>query len=371
MSTYNGRDGAHPSSKVICRTRPMFCIIRGFDMKIIFFTLLAVLTGCMAHSQDKDSNEPQKTEKKKMSEKIVKTDEEWKKILTPEQYQVTRHGGTECAFTGKFWDSKGKGTFKCVCCGNELFSSDSKFNSGTGWPSFWNPVSENSVIEKSDDSLGMKRTEILCARCDAHLGHVFSDGPKPTGLRFCINSTSLVFVEKKDDPKSGKKLETATFAAGCFWGIEAAFKKVRGVKETKVGYTGGKTENPTYKDVCTDKTSHAEAVQIQFDPSEIKYEELLEVFWAIHDPTTLNSQGPDFGTQYRSAIFCHSKEQKEAAEKSKKALGESKKYKKAAVTEITDAGKFYPAEDYHQDYFGKNGTHSCSAVGKIPAKFLR
>jgi peptide-methionine (S)-S-oxide reductase len=151
--------------------------------------------------------------------------------------------------------------------------------------------------------------------------------------------------------------ETATFGAGCFWGIEAAFAKVPGVLETEVGYAGGKTANPTYKDVCTDETGHAEVVQVKFDPARVSYEQLLNVFWEIHDPTQLNRQGPDFGRQYRTAIFFHSAEQEAEAKKSLKARQE--KTKRPIVTEITPAGTFYRAEEYHQKYLEKRGASSC------------
>ncbi len=151
----------------------------------------------------------------------------------------------------------------------------------------------------------------------------------------------------------------ATFAAGCFWGVEAVFRQLEGVRATRVGYTGGTTKNPTYEDVCTDRTGHAEAVEVEYDPSRVSYEQLLNVFWENHDPTTLNRQGPDVGTQYRSAIFFHTVEQEAAAKASKEKLEKTGKYRKPIVTEITAAAEFYPAEEYHQQYLEKRGLAHC------------
>ena len=153
-------------------------------------------------------------------------------------------------------------------------------------------------------------------------------------------------------------LEIATFAAGCFWGVEDAFMKTKGVKSTRVGYTGGKLKNPTYEDVCTDKTGHAEAIQIKYDPKEISYKELLELFWSIHNPTTKNRQGPDIGTQYRSSIFYHTSEQEKIAKKVSQELDNSR-FQNKIVTEIVAASTFYPAEEYHQKYYQKIGGGSC------------
>jgi peptide-methionine (S)-S-oxide reductase len=153
--------------------------------------------------------------------------------------------------------------------------------------------------------------------------------------------------------------EIATFGAGCFWGIEAAFRRIPGVVDAAVGYSGGHTVNPTYQDVCTDETGHAEVVQVTFDPAKVSYEQLLDAFWAIHDPTQKNRQGPDFGSQYRTAIFFHSPEQEAAAKKAKAALDASKKFGRPIATEITAAGSFYRAEEYHQKYLEKRGAASC------------
>jgi peptide-methionine (S)-S-oxide reductase len=154
-------------------------------------------------------------------------------------------------------------------------------------------------------------------------------------------------------------LQMATFAAGCFWGVEEAFTKTKGVKSTRVGYIGGNLPNPTYEDVCTDRTGHAEALQVEYDPKEISYEELLDLFWSIHNPTTKNRQGPDIGSQYRSIIFYHTPEQERIAKKSKQVLDESNKFQNKIVTEIVPASTFYPAEDYHQKYYQKIGGGSC------------
>lgn len=153
-------------------------------------------------------------------------------------------------------------------------------------------------------------------------------------------------------------LEIATFAAGCFWGVEDEFMKVRGVKSTRVGYTGGNLTNPTYEDVCTDRTGHAEAIQLKYDPKEISFKELLELFWSLHNPTTINRQGPDIGTQYRSSIFFHTPEQEKIARRVKQELDGSK-FQNKIVTEIVPASIFYPAEEYHQKYYQKIGGGSC------------
>ena len=289
-------------------------------------------------------------------EKIVKTDAEWKKLLTLEQYRVTRLKETEKPFTVKCpLPPKGEeGIYQCVCCGTDLFRYGEKFDSGTGWPSFWQPVSELNIRLVADDSLGMHRSEVLCSRCDAHLGHVFDDGPEPTGKRYCINAVALKLM-KILPAKVGIKLQKATFAAGCFWGVQEVFRNTKGVVSTKAGYTGGRFDNPTYEKVCSDKTGHAEALELEFDPHQVSYEELLGIFWKIHDPTTLNRQGPDSGSQYRSVIFYHSPEQGAAALASKDKLERFGAYKGKIVTEIVPAGEFYPAEEYHQLYYQKHG----------------
>lgn len=311
-----------------------------------------------------------------MADDKKNTPEDLKTRLNPMQYRVTQQCGTEPPFQNEYWDNHQEGIYVDIVSGEPLFSSKDKFDSGTGWPSFTQPIKGGVLTEKTDASHGMRRVEVRSKGADSHLGHVFPDGPGPQGLRFCINSASLKFIpvdqleaqgygeylplfKKNEGAASEEKAVTSTeevavLAGGCFWGVEELLRKLPGVISTEVGYTGGSLPNPTYEVMTTGRTGHAESVRVVFDPRKLSYADLLRYFFRLHDPTTLNRQGNDRGTQYRSAIFYSSPKQKEVAEGVIKEVNASGKWGAPIVTEVVAATTWYPAEGYHQDYLQKH-----------------
>ncbi len=304
-------------------------------MKHSFFIALLLVT-FLAHCQNSESKPNDSINSKSM--KFNK--------LTLEEEAVILKKATERPYSGKYYKFDQKGTYHCKQCGAALYKSDSKFDAHCGWPSFDDEIA--GAVARKTDADG-SRTEILCANCGGHLGHVF-EGERFTdkNTRHCVNSVSLTFTPA-DMPA---QTDTAIFASGCFWGTEYWFKKQNGVISTTVGYIGGRTDKPTYEQVCNKTTGHAEAVQVVYNPTVIDFETLAKLYFETHDPTQLNRQGPDIGDQYRSEIFYTSETQKTVAEKLIKEL-ETKGLK--VVTRVTKATEFFRAEEYHQDYYEKVG----------------
>jgi peptide methionine sulfoxide reductase msrA/msrB len=316
---------------------------KGFvNRKRVLAAILVCIAGggCFLLSQTKEQKERS-------------MDKSFKK-LTAEEERVIVHKGTERPFSGKYNDYFEKGVYTCKRCGAELFRSESKFKSECGWPSFDDEIKEAVKWQKDADGV---RTEAVCAKCGAHLGHIFSgEGMTAKNVRYCVNSISMNFVPER-------QTEKAIFASGCFWGTEYYFKQAPGVISTTVGYTGGHSDNPTYEQVCTGRTGHAEAVEVEYDSSKTSFEELAKLFFESHDFSQLNQQGPDVGTQYRSAIFYLNEQQREIATRLVEEL-EKKGYD--VKTQIVPAEKFWPAEEYHQDYYEKAGSSPyCHIYKKI------
>jgi peptide methionine sulfoxide reductase msrA/msrB len=297
---------------------------------ILAFSLLAI-AGCT-----QNVNQP-----------VAKTRNDMKyRQLTTEEERVIVHKGTEAPFTGKYEKFSETGTYVCKRCGTPLYRSTDKFDAHCGWPAFDDEIP--GAVKRIPDTDGM-RTEIECASCGAHLGHVFlGEEFTDKNTRHCVNSISLDFVAATDVPAT----DTAIFAGGCFWGVEYYMQKIKGVISSEVGYTGGKKDHPTYKEVCTGATGHYEAIEVVFDPRQTTFETVARMFFETHDPTQWNHQGPDWGEQYRSAVFYRNEGQKQVTEKLISEL-KSKGFK--VVTEVIPAKPFWKAEDYHQDYYEHKG----------------
>lgn len=272
------------------------------------------------------------------------------KPLNPEEKYIILQKGTEPPFSGKYYRHHAAGRYLCRQCGAPLYRSEDKFDSACGWPSFDAEIP--GAVQRLPDADGV-RTEIVCAHCGGHLGHIF-EGERLTekNVRHCVNSVSLVFQPEGEQPVSPTG-ETAIFAGGCFWGVEHLMKNFPGVISIEPGYTGGTVPHPTYEQVCSHTTGHAEAVRIVFDPAQVSYETLAKGFLEIHDPTQQDGQGPDIGDQYRSEIFYTTDAQRQTA---LRLLEELKAKGYPVVTRVTPATVFWPAEDYHHQYYARKGT---------------
>ncbi len=273
--------------------------------------------------------------------------------LTKEEEKVILHKGTEMPYTGKYVNNHQPGVYTCKRCSSPLYLSENKFDSGCGWPSFDQEI-ETAVKETPDaDQI---RTEITCAKCGAHLGHVFfGEHFTSKNTRHCVNSISMNFINAN--------IEKIALAGGCFWCIESAYSEMEGIIKAVSGYTDGKIKDPNYEQVCSGKTGHAEAVLLYFNKDKISLDKILDVFFKIHDPTQVDGQGADIGTQYRSGIYYTNDMQKAMVQKF---ISEKQKdFDQRIVTEVKQLKEFYPAEEYHQNYYKKNPNSGyCRAVIK-------
>jgi peptide methionine sulfoxide reductase msrA/msrB len=285
------------------------------------------------------------TENKTGDNKLNEVKMKYNKLTQEEQY-VILNKGTERPYTGRYYKHDKEGTYNCKQCDAPLYRSDDKFDAHCGWPSFDDEI--EGAVKRVPDADG-RRTEIVCANCEGHLGHVFlGEGFTNKNTRHCVNSISLTFTPYN----LPEKRDTAIFASGCFWGTEHWLKKQEGVISTEVGYIGGNVENPTYEQVCSKTTGHAEAVRVVYDPKTVSYETLAKLFFETHDPTQVNRQGPDIGEQYRSEIFYTNEDQKQTSKKLIEILND-KGF--SVATKLTKATEFWRAEEYHQDYYTKKG----------------
>lgn len=269
--------------------------------------------------------------------------------LTPEEEKVIKDKSTEKPFSGKYDNFTKEGVYLCRQCNSPLYESKDKFDAHCGWPSFDQEI--EGAVKRQIDKDGL-RTEILCATCGAHLGHVF-EGEKMTekDVRHCVNSLSMQFIPTQFEESEN---HSALFAGGCFWCLEAVFLELKGVLSVVSGYSGGYVDNPSYEQVSKGNTGHAESVEIVYDPSVINYKDLLDIFFSIHDPTTLDRQGDDVGPQYRSVVFYKTLTQKKEAEEMISKLDKSKIFSGHLVTEVRPFVRFYPAEETHQEYYKRN-----------------
>ncbi|MGI6137406.1 MAG: bifunctional methionine sulfoxide reductase B/A protein [Candidatus Hydrogenedentales bacterium] len=269
--------------------------------------------------------------------------------LSPEEEAVIVHKATERPFTGKYLNHWEKGVYHCRRCNAPLYRADTKFDAGCGWPSFDDQI--KGAVKQVPDADG-RRTEIVCARCGGHLGHVFfGEGFTPKNTRHCVNSLSLTFSEGATDSEPDYK-HRALFAGGCFWGVEYLFQNEPGVLATQVGYAGGQVDKPTYEQVCSGNTGHAEAVAVFYDPQKTSFETLAKHFFEIHDPTQKDRQGPDVGSQYRSVAFYDTDQERDIL---LRLIEELKGKGFEVVTTVEKAPIFWQAEDYHRQYYNKTG----------------